>query len=357
MSRFEIDLVWRGGDEFALRVEIAADGPTLGVVGPSGAGKTSLLEVVAGLRRGASGTLRVDGETWIDAARRIELPAEARGVGWVPQEGLLFPHWSVRRNLLAGARRARRAGRDLPGDLAQVVELLEIGHLLRRSPRSLSGGERQRVALGRALCSAPRLLVLDEPFAALDLARRRRLLSFLLRARRRLKVPMLFVSHDPVEIETACDEIVVLDGGQVRALGPARQILRTLQRPGGGVETVFDARVVARDLVQLEPGGPELHVVGAPAAGAVVVGIRADDVLLATERPIGLSARNVHSARIESISPHGMVELRLEGAASPLVAEVTSRAVAELGLEVGSEVLAIVKASALRLEPDVEASG
>ncbi|MDX1503947.1 MAG: ATP-binding cassette domain-containing protein, partial [Thermoanaerobaculia bacterium] len=178
-------------DRYDLEVGLTTRRHVTGIFGSSGAGKTTLLKVVAGLKRRARGRVVLGDAVWLDTDRRIYLPPEDRDVGYVPQEGLLFPHLNVRQNLLAGAKRARRRGRSPRALLADVAELLELGELLDRQVGSLSGGERQRVALGRAICSGPQLLLLDEPLASLDVPLRRRVLPYLRRVRRQLEIPIL----------------------------------------------------------------------------------------------------------------------------------------------------------------------
>jgi molybdate transport system ATP-binding protein len=348
-------------DRFDLEVELAAVRPVTGVFGASGAGKSSLLEVVAGLRRGARGRVRLGDETWLDSAAGIELPPERRSVGYVPQDGLLFPHLDVRGNLLAGARRAARSGRRPEETLVRVAELLELTPLLDRSAATLSGGERQRVALGRALCSGPRLLLLDEPLAALDLPLRRRLLPYLRQVCAELTVPALLVSHDPIEVQALCDEIVVLRRGEAIARGAPRRVLTDpavfplAEREG--FENVLPGRIVGRragtTVVRLGDG---LEVVTVPreprAEGEVLVGLPANEILIATEEPRGLSARNALPARIAEIRPvgtFGLVTAELSPALPPLAIEVTEATPAELGLVPGRRVFLVFKATSCRL--------
>ncbi len=198
-------------DSFELSVEIVSDAHVLGVFGPSGAGKSSLLEAVAGLRRDVRGLVRYGSEVWLDTERGVYERPERRGVGFVPQDAVLFPHWSVRQNLSAGAGERRALDRDIDA----LAERLGIAPLLSRQPLTLSGGERQRVALGRALLSFPRLLLLDEPFAALDIPRRRQLVPLLEEVCQSTKVPVLFVSHEPTEMAALADRVIALDRGQL----------------------------------------------------------------------------------------------------------------------------------------------
>ncbi|MXO70704.1 ATP-binding cassette domain-containing protein [Alteraurantiacibacter buctensis] len=195
---FDVDLaVARGGRQIAVRFETQAR--VVSLFGPSGAGKTSVLDMVAGLLRPAAGHVRVDGETLFDAAQGIALPPERRGVGYVPQDARLFPHMNVRDNLLYGWRLTAPARRWLA--LEEALDLLGIGHLPDRRPATLSGGEAQRVALGRALLAGPRVLLLDEPLASLDRARREEIMAMLERIRDDLKIPIIHVSHDRAEVD------------------------------------------------------------------------------------------------------------------------------------------------------------
>lgn len=344
-------------DRFALELDLKLDKPSTGIFGPSGAGKTSLMETLAGLRRDAVGVIRFGDEIWQNGTRKLFLPPERRGIGWAAQEGLLFPHWDVRRNLLAGAARARRHGQDPERRLGEVAELLDLTPLLDRDVTTLSGGERQRVALGRALCSGPRLLLLDEPFAALDLERRRRLLPFLRRVREELTVPMLLISHDPVEVQALCDELVVLDQGNAVAQGPPQEVLTDPQvfamADRAGFENVLRGRLVGEgdSPRHLElANGQELVTEARRGSGSALVGLRANDILLATAPPEGLSARNVLSATVRDIrEDQGLIAVELPGAPSRIFVQVTDHTAERLQLAVGSPVFLVFKATACRV--------
>ncbi len=353
-------------DHFDLQVELAAEKAVTGIFGASGAGKTSLLETVAGLRRGAAGRVRLGEEVWLDSAERRCVPPEHRRIGYVPQDGLLFPHLDVRQNLLAGERRARHAGQNPARTLGTVAELLELEQLLGRAVSTLSGGERQRVALGRALCSGPRLLLLDEPLASLDLPLRRRLLPFLRRVRAELTVPMLLVSHDPIEVQALCDEILVLERGRAIARGEPRAVLRDPKvfplAEQEGYENVLpgwlggDGGSTSRVLLGDGAGGGEAAELIVPhagaAAGEVLVSLPANEIMIATERPRGLSARNVLAAtvaEIRSVGHLGLVTAELGGGVPPVVVEVTETTPARLGLEIGRRVFLVIKATSCRL--------
>jgi molybdate transport system ATP-binding protein len=203
--------------EFALSANFDSDSGTTALFGPSGAGKTSIINMIAGLLRPDHGRIALDGQVLFDAMARIDIPAHQRGAGYVFQDGRLFPHFSVRRNLDYG-----RWMCGLPRDeaaFAHVCELLDIAVLLDRRPGALSGGERQRVALGRALLMQPRLLLLDEPLASLDAARKREILPYFERLRDEAKVPMIYVSHDAEEVRRIASRVVLVEDGRVTAQG------------------------------------------------------------------------------------------------------------------------------------------
>ncbi len=200
---------------FELRIDVAIHGRVTAIFGPSGAGKTSLLELVAGLRGSPPGRVQVGGSLFSDGSAGVFVPPEKRRVGYVPQDGSLFPHLSVRANLLYG-RKKGKAGEDSQTALGGVLEVLEIGSLVeRRSVANLSGGERQRVALARALLSRPELLLLDEPLAGLDAELKERVLPYLQRVRDEFRVPMLLVTHSPAEVMALCDEALILEEGRI----------------------------------------------------------------------------------------------------------------------------------------------
>ena len=203
--------------EFSLHATFAAEGGATALFGASGAGKTSLINMIAGLMRPDRGSITLGGETLFDSAKRIDVPAWQRHIGCVFQEVRLFPHLSVRHNLDYGRWMGRHAAD--PETFAHVVELLDIGHLLARRPGALSGGERQRVAIGRALLMRPRLLLLDEPLASLDAARKGEILPYLERLRDEAQVPIIYVSHDAAEVRRLATRVVMLADGKVTATG------------------------------------------------------------------------------------------------------------------------------------------
>ncbi len=215
---------------FTLEVEATLTADVTALFGPSGSGKTSLLDLIAGLRRADSAFIQLGDRVLTDTRQRIEVPTRERRIGYVPQDDALFPHLSVRENLLYGFR---------PGDieLEHVVDVLEIGALLNRGISNLSGGEKQRVALARALLSAPQLLLLDEPLSALDQKLKARILPYLQKVRGVFGVPMLYVTHHAGEAVALCDEVVVLERGRVVDQGPAAQLFLNTGRPSYELRT------------------------------------------------------------------------------------------------------------------------
>ena len=221
-------LAWRSAD-FELQVDVSAEGTVIGLFGPSGSGKTSLLDLVAGLRRPAAGAIRLDGTPLVDLAAGVDLPARARGIGYVPQDLALFPHLTTRRNVLYGV-----IGKPIEHPtltLAHVLQVLELKPLQQRAITTLSGGEQRRVALARALMSRPRLLLLDEPLSGLDDALKGKTLDLLKRVREEFNVPMLYVSHAPEEVTALCDRVIVLEAGRVLRAGTPTELFEEAVEP------------------------------------------------------------------------------------------------------------------------------
>ena len=339
----------------SFRLQVAFQFPTSGVTalfGPSGSGKTTILRCIAGLQR-LPGRLLVDGETWQDDARGVFRKPHQRRLGYVFQEASLFPHLSVRGNLLYGAH---RAGVAPVLTFAAVVEMLGLGLLLDRTPAALSGGERQRVAVGRALLSQPRLLLLDEPLSALDQGAREEIVAYFEVLHRELSIPMLYVSHDLAEVARLSDHLVVLAAGAKLAEGPVRQILErldlhpTAERFEAGV--VLDARVAAHDtryhLSRLWHGRQIITVplVDAAVGAPVRLRIRARDVALATRRPRAISIRNVLTGTVTAIREQpgtAYAEALVDIGGGRLRARITREAAADLALRSGKRVFALVK--------------
>jgi len=349
---------WAAGD-FSLALDVEFGGRVTGLFGVSGAGKSSLVEIVAGLRRPTAGRVTLGDLALTDVARGVQLAPERRGIGYVPQDGALFPHLSVEGNLRFAERRAPAGGRD--ARRGQVCELLEIAALLARPVAELSGGERQRVALARALVSAPRLLLLDEPLAALDAARKAAVLPYLRRIRDEFRVPILYVSHAPEEMIALCDDMAVLAGGRVLQQGAVEEVFRRPASPEVarivGVETVCPGRVLGGEGGLLAVAVGSARLIGLadqlPAGTVeVFVNIRAEDVVLIRESDaLHTSARNRWRGIVRAVE-HGPATVRVElDCGFPLVALLTRQAAEELELVPGVGVGALVKAPHVHLLP------
>lgn len=341
--------------DFSLDLALALPGAGVSAVfGPSGCGKTTLLRAIAGLERGVSGHLRVDGHTWQDATT-FRAP-HRRPVGYVFQEPSLFPHLSVAGNLRYGLRRrARLAGQQR---LDQAVELLGIAHLLERRPYQLSGGEQQRVAIARALAVEPAVLLLDEPLSGLDEERRLEILPYLERLHLELAIPMLYVSHSREEVARLADHLVLMEAGRVQAEGGLNEVLTRLDLPIAGqpgAETVIEGVVAGYDaadgVVQVDSvAGPMQAVLGPLEPGQPVrLQVRARDVSVALVPPQASSILNVMPARLEAVAEQagGYAMLRLRVGETVLLARVSRRSERELNLVPGMDVYAQVKSVAL----------
>ncbi|MCJ2071879.1 molybdenum ABC transporter ATP-binding protein [Methylobacterium sp. J-030] len=349
----QVDVTLHRG-AFTLQAAFAAGPGLTALFGRSGSGKTTLIDLIAGLARPDRGRIVADGTALVDTEAGLFLPSHRRRIGVVFQDARLFPHLSVRTNLGYGRVFARH--RADPAQVDAVIAMLGIGHLLDRRPSGLSGGERQRVAIGRALLARPRLLLMDEPLAALDEARKAEILPYIERLRDEAGVPIVYVSHAVSEVARLATTVIVLEAGRVAAAGPAEAILRRADlapihdaEAGALLDMVVQAADPETGLTHLTGDAGRLLVPGlARRIGTRLrVRIPARDVLVATTRPQGLSARNILPGRICGIVPVGdevAVEIACNGA--HLVARVTRAAAADLGLANGQAVFAIVKSVA-----------
>jgi molybdate transport system ATP-binding protein len=353
----ELTVQKRLGD-FSIDVDIACESSGLiAFFGRSGAGKTSLVAMLAGLLRPDAGRISLQDNVLFDSAKAINVPPERRRLGYVFQEGRLFPHLSVRANLTYGLKRAPADERRI--GLEQIVELLDLARLLGRRPHDLSGGEKQRVALGRALLANPRLLLMDEPLAALDQPRKEEILPFVERLRDELEIPIVYVSHVMEEIVRLADILVLVSDGRVEAVGPLDELTSRLDlRPLTGryeAGAVIEARVAGHDKVfglteLVFPGGrlrvPHLEL---PLGSELRLRIRARDVALALQPPQGTSFLNVLPGVVKDLSPEPgpLVDVLLNLGGAALWARITQRSCHELKLAVGSKVHALIKAVAI----------
>jgi molybdate transport system ATP-binding protein len=360
----EVDFAkaWPGG----VRIEAAfkSDAAILALFGRSGSGKSTVVNVLAGLLRPDAGRIVVEGEVLFDAARGIDVPVEARGVGYVFQDGLLFPHLTARQNLLYGA--GRTGTRSIVFD--QVVSLLGIEALLERRPAELSGGEKQRVAIGRALLSNPRILLMDEPLASLDAGRRGEILRLIERVRDELKVRIVYVSHSIGEVTRLADDVALMNEGRVLACAPVEEIFnRADLRPYTGRfegGALIEAEAVAHDekyflttfrfgdtgSVGGAGGTAELVAPGldAPIGSRVRLRLRARDLTLSLRKPEGLSIRNVLPGEVVAIEAgNGAIsEVRVRIAGKEVPARISRLSVDEMRLKPGMPVFVLIKAIA-----------
>ena len=341
---------------FVLDAAFEAGPGVTALFGRSGSGKTTLVNAVAGLLRPDGGRIMVDGAVMLDTTRGICLPPHRRRIGYVFQDARLFPHLTVRQNLTYG----RWFAPGGPG-LDRVVDLLGLGTLLARHPAALSGGEKQRVALGRALLSNPRLLLMDEPLAALDDQRKSDILPYIERLRDEVRLPILYVSHAMAEVARLATTLVLIDEGRVTAVGPTADLLADpATAPAIGlreVGAVLAARVASHDddgLTRLQCGAGPLWLprLSAPVGSMVRVRVLAQDVMLATHRPTGISALNILPAVVAEVrlgdGPGALVQLSMGG--ETLLARVTRRSATALALAPGVPVYAVLKAVSVAQE-------
>ena len=339
---------------FLLDASFESHGQLTAIFGASGSGKTSVVNAIAGLLRPDAGRIVIDGHVLTDTASGISLAVHRRRVGYVFQDARLFPHLSVAQNLAYGRWFAPRAGRY--AEWAQIIELLGISHLLDRRPNGLSGGEKQRVAIGRALLASPRLLLMDEPLAALDAARKAEILPYIERLRDELQIPIVYVSHSVAEVTRLATDIVVMAEGRVAAHGSTAEIAQRLdlvppeEREEGGI--VLDMRVKSHDadfdMTVLQSPAGEARVPGkAGETGAEVrVRIRARDVMIATESPQHISALNIFAGTVAELDDDGRssVTVRIDCHGAVILSRITRMSCSALGLRQGMQVYAVVKA-------------
>jgi molybdate transport system ATP-binding protein len=353
----QVRLHWqRAGFELAVDLSLPATGITV-LFGASGSGKTTLLRCVAGLERAQHARVQIGDEVWQDDDARIFVPTWRRALGYVFQEASLFEHLTVQQNLRYGLR---RSGQPSASDaLDAPVSLLGIGHLLGRMPAGLSGGERQRVAIARALATQPRLLLLDEPLASLDHARKQDILPWLERLRDGCGTPMLYVTHAADELARLADHVVLLDQGRVRTQGPVAEVMAALGTPvlaGDERGALLSGQVVERDTdwhlcrVAFDGGSLWLRDTGLALGRAVRLRVLARDVSLATQEPVGTSIQNQLRCVVEALAPdphpsQQLVQLRVGG--SLLLARVTARSAHALGLQPGQALWLQVKSVAV----------
>ena len=346
--------------DFELSLDASFEARVTSIFGPSGAGKTTVLDAIAGLRSVASGEIEINGKTLFSTTRGIQLSPQARGVGYVPQEGALFPHLSVEKNILFGAHRSGHSEKAQAFTLDRVIGVLEIENLLARPVTKLSGGEGQRVALARAILSHPQLLLLDEPLAALDVGLKERILPYLARVRDEFSIPIIYVTHNVTEVLTLADWVLMIRQGRLIAQGVPREIFASLSTISNidddTIENVFKVVVVESDReggrtkVRTE-AGLELFIpyVEERSGRFLQVRLSADDILVSTQKPQAISAGNVLSGKIRNIaSSRGQALLSID-AGDRFYVRITLAAVSRLNLRENSSVFLIIKARSFRI--------
>jgi molybdate transport system ATP-binding protein len=346
----EVQLTHRFGD-FSLDLTFNAPPGVTALFGQSGAGKTTIVNAIAGLLRPNRGRIILDGTALLDTTRRIVIPTHKRRIGYVFQEGRLFPHLTVRQNIAYGAWFAGARATDTP----RIVDLMGIGALLDRRPGTLSGGEKQRVALARAILSQPRMLLMDEPLSALDEARKSEVLPYLERLRDEVRLPILYVSHNVAEVARLATTVVLIDKGRLVMAGPAAEVLSS---PASGetfgpreTGAILNARVAAHDddgLTRLEASAGPLWLpqVAARIGDTLRIRILAQDVMLAVRRPSSISALNILPCVLREVQadagPGALIQLT--AGSDTILARVTRRSATALELSPGKPVFAIIKA-------------
>jgi molybdate transport system ATP-binding protein len=344
---------------FELDIDVAFDARVTSIFGPSGSGKTTLLDAIAGLRNITAGEIEVGGRTLFSSARGINRSPQERGVGYVPQEGALFPHLSVKKNILFGAERSGLARQAGSITMNHVVDVLQIRDLLGRPVTQLSGGEAQRVALARAILSHPQLLLLDEPLAALDVGLKEKILPYLARVRDEFSLPIIYVTHNMSEVLSLADWVLMIRQGRLIAQGVPKEIFRSpnaiSNMDDDTIENVFTVTLVGSDQeggrskVRTE-SGLELFVpyLKESPGRFLHVGVSADEILVATRRPEGISAGNVipgEVRKIESINDQAVLTV---DAGELFFVRLTPAAVGKLSLREGMPVVLIIKARSFR---------
>jgi len=335
---------------FALDVDFTVQGERVGVFGPSGSGKSTLVSLLAGLQHADAGIIRLDGEPLYDSQGAVDVPPEQRRIGIVFQLPYLFPHMSVRANLLYGYKRSAPANRRI--DFDSLVEVLQIGHLLSRGVHNLSGGEKQRVAIGRTVLSNPRLLLMDEPLSALDDSLKFQIIDYLKAASEAFRIPYLFISHSLLEMRIMADRVLTVGAGRIEAQTTAEELARSRmgQSPVGYINLLKLGNPRRFDGMSAYAwGGTELLISAANDRPDALFELSSKDIILIRQHPGAISARNLLDCSVADIFRSGnKVGVELACGDDRLVAEVVQEAARELGIEKGSRLFAAIKASAFR---------
>ena len=343
--------------KFDLDVNFVSAGRLTALFGASGSGKTSVVNAIAGMIKPAAGRIVIDGRVLVDTARGVFVPRHRRRIGYVFQEPRLFPHMSVRQNLKYGAWFTPSVERE--ADFSRIVELLGISGLLGRRPSHLSGGEKQRVAIGRALLTSPQLLLMDEPLASLDHARKLEILPYIERLRDESRVPIIYVSHAIAEVTRLATDIVVMSHGRSVVWGSAEDVMQRLDvlpeeekdEAGAIIDAVIEGFESTYEMSLLRAPAGLFHIPGrlGEAGTPVRLRLKARDIMLATEKPRGLSALNVLEGVVSAIGERAgpQVEIRIDCHGTAVIARITRQSLDALALRPGTPCFAIVKSVVL----------
>jgi len=335
---------------FSFAADFTVQGDATGVFGPSGSGKSTFVKLIAGLHQPDSGVIMIDGEALFDSSRRLNIPVEERRVGMVFQHPNLFPHLSVKRNLTYGYRRCSSQYRRI--ELSDLVDVLEIGHLLDRGVNNLSGGEKQRVSIGRTVLSNPRLLLMDEPLSALDDNLKYQIIAYLKSVSKRFEIPYLFISHSLKEMRLMSDQVLVVEDGRITDQTSIEQL--ALSRMGQSLTGYINVLKLKdpqlrNELYDYRWGEGELFIAAGNGGPGTLFELSSRDIILLRRFPQAISARNLLKCTVVDAFPAGhRIGVKLACGGEHLVAEVTLPAARELKIEKGRELYAAIKASAFR---------
>ncbi|NTW56510.1 MAG: molybdenum ABC transporter ATP-binding protein [Chlorobiaceae bacterium] len=335
---------------FSLQFATTVEGPRTGIFGPSGSGKSTLVSILSGLQQPQRGEITIDGECLFSSCRNINLAPEKRRISIVFQQSMLFPHMSVRSNILYGYRRCRSAERRIHPDA--LIELLKLQPLLERDTLTLSGGERQRVALARAVLANPRLLLMDEPLSALDDTLRFQIIPYLKSVSTEFGIPYLFISHSLVEMQLMADRAIVMENGRIREeTTPDRLARKKMGASRYGYQNLmrFSGAEACNGMYACRWGGNTIFVSEDPGGGESLFELSSREIILFRKNPEAISARNLLQCTVTEIFlSDGRIGVELTAGGETLVAEIVPRASEELALTTGSAIFAAIKASSFR---------
>ncbi|NTV97806.1 MAG: molybdenum ABC transporter ATP-binding protein [Chlorobiaceae bacterium] len=347
--KLEIDIEKKFG-EFSLQFGTTVSSSRTGIFGPSGSGKSTMVNILSGLLHPDRGEITIDGECLFSSSRKINVPPEKRRIAIVFQQAMLFPHMSVKSNILYGYRRIRPETRSIGPDA--LIELLGLGPLLDRGTGKLSGGEKQRVALARAVLANPRLLLMDEPLSALDDNLRFQIIPYLKNVSSEFGIPCIFISHSLVEMQLMADHAIVMENGRIREETTADRLARSrmgISRYGYRNLLRFSGGETRNGMFACGWGGNILLVSEDPGNGEALFELSSREIILFRKHPEAISARNLMECRVtEVFRSGGRVGVELAAGEGKLVAEIVPRALEELGITEGSMVFAAIKASSFR---------